>query len=279
MSTGVPRIRLVESRLITARDYVDGIIPTQMWITKTGGENLRNQPSLDLPAFYTADFSLKKSMYDLIKRTEARCTPLEDVPTDTNEQNDYMDFSRNLNGMIYEGIENFLGMDLAGFNHYTIPDQYRFKQTFLNSRRFDSSWHSLLENWAQVKTIHPSIEVMSSESNYALNWYMTRKLETNNPMTTLDAYIVANCYHAELTFYKASFDKEIGDWRFTSKNVYNHNPKTKKRPKWGIVFDIASCCYFPILSDITSDMYLGYKPGEYGSLLMHSDPILPCILK
>ena len=274
MSATVHRIQLVESRLITERDYVDGIVPTQMWITRTGGELLRDQPCIDRPPFYDPNHSLKKTIFELIKRTETRCNPLDDTPVNPDvTTRDYPHgFSRNINCMIYEGIKNFLGMDLTDFNHYDIPEPFRFRQTFLNSRRFDRSWQSLLHNWGLVRTIHPNIQILTSNSNYALNWYMTRKLEVNIPLTTLDAFIVANCYHAHLTFYSATFENELNDWRFSSMNGYNHDPEVGNRPKWGIVFDNRTFCYYPILSDITSEMFYGYKHGEYGSLLMHTQP-------
>lgn len=279
MFTNYPRIRLVESRLITKRDFIDGKIPTQMCITTFDGEPLLNQPCLVRPPFMTHDESLKKAIYELIRRTEAVCSPAENNSSTDEVENHPHDFNRNINCLVYEGIENFIGMGELELPNYKIPEQFRFKQAFLNSRRTDGGWHSLLYNWGIVRSIHPSLQELSSESNYALNFYMTRKLDVNVPLTILDAYVVANCYHAELTFYATTFENELNDWRFNSQCEYNYNPETKPRPKWAIVFDNKTFCYYPILSGITSEMYYGYKHGQYGSLLIHNKPDMRIVLK
>ena len=66
--------------------------------------------------------SLKEIMCDLIKRTEAVCTPLENNSVTFHYEGYFQDFSQNVNCMLYQEIQNFLAMNLVNISSYDIPE-------------------------------------------------------------------------------------------------------------------------------------------------------------
>jgi hypothetical protein len=156
--------------------------------------------------------------------------------------------------------------------YYDVPVEKRFRNFFAESRYWDFGWNSYLVNYEANKSVNPTADVLNGVSDEALNYYTNLKQHEQVDLTVLDAFIIANAYHAQLTIYDVEMVSTCNNWSHTTHNEYNFDSEKLPRPIWGMVYDSLDGRYYPVLDEITDKMYYGFKPDRWATLLVHESP-------
>lgn len=245
-------------------------IPYIMTISKVGND-MDVLPIVDTD-HTTAPFSMEDSLLALIIKTENTCRHELLADRDPAPADGVLyDVCRNLNSLIFKGNTNFLLQSEELYTRHNHPEELRFRSLLCRSRAEDPYW----ENFMHMHCVHqlrtPCVYELVDTNDFAVNYYVRRKLDTCTPFTELDAYVVANAYHAELEVYNGP---RIGyvNYRFKSSCSYNYQTIDKPRPKW-ILFKDHRGCWQAITGQITDKMYFNYQSNRHSTVLIEGERV------
>jgi len=260
-------------------------VPFVMSVTSIGNDiTLSDTQTVDIHE-ETIDESLKYSILELIRVTEESCQVdgfpeggelarinrdvLKDAYPPIPGQPFTLDY--NLSKLIYKSHINFLERYDKIYEHYTCVKEYRYNFLLMEDRHHDYYYNIWLHQMNESRNHNVGLLPFVRDTDSALCTYLERKLELCIPKTPLDAFIVANAYHAELYFYKTSenviLTKEMRSFKFVKRCFYNYRIIDKPRPIWIIVQD-GSGCFYPVTQQINSSMFYLYQHHRLGSILL-----------
>jgi len=246
-------------------------VPHIMTISKNGND-MDDVPNLLGTNFSIPPRSMEEALMALIVKTEETCrhellTDRRPVPTNGV----LYDRCNNLHLLVYKGNTNFLLQSDALYIRHNHPEHLRFKTLLSRSRTGDSCWQEYLHMYNVNQLRAPCIYELVDDSEFAIEFYLRRKLDSCTPFTELDAYVVANAYHAELEVYDGP---KIGhtNYRFRSSCRYSYKTINKPRPKW-ILFKDHRNCWQAIVDEITNKMYFNYRTDHHSTILIEGERV------
>jgi hypothetical protein len=236
----------------------------------------------------TSANSLEVSTMELIRETEEsthRCG-FEDYGRDTDVFNGVnllvnsypelhiSDIRMILRNLVYRGNIAFLEKSPVNYIRYSKDYVFRFHSMLHRSQEQDLCFKKWLDLMFFNDIQHESLSSRHRNELSALLEYLKRKLDISTPLTTLDIFIIANAYHAELSFYK-TFDNvpmsdQLRKFKFVKKCVYNRPVQGKTRVKWIIIQD-GTGKFYPVVTQITSKMFYGYRFGKFSTKLIDTE--------
>ena len=249
----------IDGKFVRSDKQYDGGIKTMWIIRKVATEEVFNQP---VPEEHHCHhlLSMEHSLDILINETKNRCTS---YPYSHSEQK----LPTNLRRLIFQGNHHFHYHSNLDIQDPVVTKPWdRFTSILSHSRRYDDGYKIFLHNCTQSGV---NFELGIDDN---LPFYIRRKLDPMTPLTTLDAYVVANAFNAELTIYEVhltTFDTTC-TYQLINYGHYSHASPFLVRPKWIILYDIGTKNFYPMCHELVSSAGYGFRPNHFNSYVMDS---------
>ena len=253
--------------------------PDIMYIVSSGNPNLYNQP---LPDTYQEFFhtslaeSLGLCLMKLIRSTKSKCfgdEPIR-VPPGTCMITRHVENATEVSTIMYKGNLHFV--DYEHDEYQTVcPTEDQFFNLLCESRADDIYYQNFLLNVMLCNCANPSALDLGEISVPAMQNYLRYKMHPLVAGTWLDAFIVANAFHAELYIYDSMMPlhENNNTYLFSCRSFYNSPlPNNQKRPIWVLIRAYTGQNnfhkWYAITSELTRDMSYLYRTDDFSTKLI-----------